>query len=217
MESDEGWRLRNPVETVQPFCHDPSMPVREMTADDIDAVAGLRVRAWQSAYSELLPQAFLDGLSVEKDAARRREMFARAAALPRNPVTSLVTESADGAVTGWAAFGPYRLAGAHTPGAEVETAAGDAELYAIYVRPELLGTGLGRELTECCLERAACQGFARILLWVLEGNVRARRFYERAGFAPDGAHDTYDIDGRGTHVPIVRYRRPLRVTGSCSA
>lgn len=188
-----------------------------MTADDIDAVAALRVRAWQSAYAELLPRAFLDGMSVEEDAARRREMFARAAALGRSPVTSLVTESADGTVTGWAAFGPDRPAGAHTPAAEAEAPAGDAELYAIYVRPELLGTGLGRELTGSCLERAACQGYTRIVLWVIEGNARARRFYERAGFAPDGAQDTYDIDGQGTHIPIVRYGRPLPVTGSCSA
>ncbi|WP_159033587.1 hypothetical protein [Streptomyces sp. WMMB 322] len=38
----------------------------------------------------------------------------------------------------------------------------------------------------------------------------------RAGFAPDGAQDTYDLDGQGTHIPIVRYGRPLPVTGSCS-
>ena len=90
------------------------MPVREMTTDDIDAVAELRVRAWQHAYADLLPRPFLEGLSVEEDAARRREMFAQAAALDRNPVTNLVTESADGEVTGWAAFGPNRPGGAHT-------------------------------------------------------------------------------------------------------
>ncbi|WP_246530680.1 GNAT family N-acetyltransferase [Streptomyces bathyalis] len=192
------------------------MPVREMTADDIDAVAELRVCAWQHAYADLLPRPFLDAMSVEEDAARRREMFAQAATLTRNPVTNLVTESAEGAVTGWAAFGPNRPGGAHTSAPRAETATEEAELYAIYVRPDLLGTGLGRDLAGACLEGAARQGFTRVVLWVIEGNARARRFYERAGFTPDGGEDTYDIDGQGTHIPIVRYGRPLTVTDSCS-
>lgn len=192
------------------------MPVREMTAADIDAVARVRVRAWQHAYVDLLPRDFLDAMSVEEDAARRRESFATAAAMDDPPVTHLVTESPEGTVTGWAAIGPYRPEGAHT--APAPRATGDAELYAIYVLPELLGTGLGRDLTSSCLERAAQRGFTRVLLWVVEGNTRARRFYERGGFTPDGTEDTYDIDGQGTHIPIVRYalRLPLPIPTSTS-
>ena len=41
---------------------------------------------------------------------------------------------------------------------------------------------------------------------MLEANARARRFYERAGFAPDGArHVLDDLDG----VTEIRYRRAL--------
>lgn len=183
------------------------MPVREMTAADIDAVAALRVRAWQHAYARLLPRAFLDAMSVEEDAARRREGFARAAAMDDPPVTSIVTQDAGGTVTGWAAFGPDRPGGAHTSPAP--SATGDAELYAIYVLPGLLGTGLGRTLLSSCLERAAARGFTRVLLWVVEGNARARRFYESAGFVTDGTEDTYDLDGLGTRIPIVRYALTL--------
>ncbi|NLU72818.1 N-acetyltransferase [Streptomyces sp. HNM0575] len=187
-----------------------------MTADDIDAVARLRVRAWQSAYADLMPRPYLDAMSVAEDAARRREMFAKA----DGTISNFVTEDAHGAVTGWAAIGPDRIGGAHTRAAP--RAERDAELYAIYVLPELIGTGLGRELTEACLERARGRGFGRVLLWVVEGNSRARRFYERAGFAADGTQDTEDIDGRGTYapVPVVRYARSLAggpFTGSGSA
>jgi RimJ/RimL family protein N-acetyltransferase len=44
------------------------------------------------------------------------------------------------------------------------------------------------------------------VLWVLRDNTRARRFYERAGFAPDGATDVLDRLGGVTEV---RYRRAL--------
>ena len=37
------------------------------------------------------------------------------------------------------------------------------------------------------LARSSGAGYRSITLWVLRDNQRARRFYERAGFAPDGA------------------------------
>jgi RimJ/RimL family protein N-acetyltransferase len=49
--------------------------------------------------------------------------------------------------------------------------------------------------------------FTTATLWVLEGNGRARRFYERAGWAPDGTHK--DDVLAGTPIREVRYRRSL--------
>ncbi|MEV0275906.1 GNAT family N-acetyltransferase [Streptomyces sp. NPDC050610] len=163
--------------------------VREMTAGDIDAVARIRVRGWRFAYAGLMPQGYLDGLSVREDAERRREFFARA----DGAMTNLVAEDA-GAVVGWACFGASRDQGA---------APGDGELYALYVRPELIGAGVGRALTAAVLAGAAEREFARLVLWVVKGNARARRFYERAGFAPDGGEEECEV--AGAPVPEVRY------------
>jgi GNAT superfamily N-acetyltransferase len=170
-----------------------------MTAADVDAVAALRVRGWQSAYADLMPHSYLAAMSVVEEAARRRTMFDEADGAR---VTNLVSED-DGVVTGWAALGPYRPEGPHGQGELLE----GAELYALYVLPEVVGTGTGRALMAACLDRAAERGFSRILLWVVRGNTRARRFYERAGFRPDGGEDTYDVEG--TPVPEVRYVREL--------
>ena len=48
------------------------------------------------------------------------------------------------------------------------------------------------------------RGFAPLVLWVIEANARGRRFYERAGWRPDGARQPIDFDG----VPVdeIRYR-----------
>ncbi|WP_432586286.1 GNAT family N-acetyltransferase [Streptomyces sp. HD1123-B1] len=168
--------------------------VREMTEADIDAVAAVRVRGWQEAYAGLMPQSYLDGLSVEEDAGRRREFFSRGV----GDVVNLVAEEDGGGVVGWCCFGPYR---------ERDVPEGDAELYALYVRPGLVGTGIGRALLGESLDRVAERGFPRLRLWVLRDNARARRFYERAGFAPDGGAEAYDVDG--VSVPEVRYARRL--------
>jgi RimJ/RimL family protein N-acetyltransferase len=63
------------------------------------------------------------------------------------------------------------------------------------------------------LARVSVAGYGCITLWVLEGNARARRFYERAGFAPDGAsHGLPDLGG----VTEIRYRRALGVSPGAS-
>ncbi len=46
---------------------------------------------------------------------------------------------------------------------------------------------------------------------MLDTNVRAQRFYEAAGFAPDGAVKVDDT--RGFPLRELRYRRSLHVCG----
>jgi len=84
---------------------------------------------------------------------------------------------------------------------------GTCELYAIYVRPERISSGVGHALMAELTGRARAAGFEEMLLWVLKDNARARRFYERAGFAPDGTEEPFEADGE--LVPEVRYVRRL--------
>ncbi|MEU9911120.1 GNAT family N-acetyltransferase [Streptomyces sp. NPDC051001] len=164
-----------------------------MTLADCDRVAEIRVRGWQSAYRGLMPQRYLDALSVREDAERRRERLRRS----DGSVVNLVAEQ-DGELFGWAAHGPYR---------EGEVRTGDAELYAIYVDPGRYGAGIGHALLQESVRRCTAAGHDRMYLWVLKGNVRARAFYERAGFWPDGAEEPFEVDG--VPVPEVRYTRGL--------
>ena len=59
------------------------------------------------------------------------------------------------------------------------------EVYAIYLLEEYQGRGIGyRLMCEACEK---LKTYDRIALWVLEGNEKAIRFYERFGFRFDGA------------------------------
>ena len=167
--------------------------VREMTLADCDRVAEIRVRGWQSAYRGLMPQPYLDALSVTEDAERRRERFRQS----DGSVVNLVAEQ-DGELLGWAAHGPYR---------EDEVRTADAELYALYVDPGRYGAGIGHALLRESVRRCTAAGHDRMYLWVLKGNTHARAFYERAGFRPDGTEEPFEVDG--VPVPEVRYTRSL--------
>ncbi|MGW3803053.1 GNAT family N-acetyltransferase [Streptomyces clavifer] len=171
----------------------PGVRVRDMEPGDCDAVAEIRVRGWQAAYAGLVPQAYLDAMDVAREAELRRRTFAAG-----GPQVHAVSLAADSAVTGWACYGPCRDAGAPS---------GRGELYALYVHPERIGTGAGRALLSELTARAATAGFHEMALWVLRDNTRARRFYERAGFLPDGAEESSETGGAA--VPEVRYVRTL--------
>jgi putative acetyltransferase len=56
----------------------------------------------------------------------------------------------------------------------------------LYVVPERWGTGLADELHGRALELVRDLGSASCKLWVLEDNLRARRFYERRGWLENG-------------------------------
>ena len=70
---------------------------------------------------------------------------------------------------------------------EERTAAGVAMtrpewLDGLYVLPTWWGSGVAQRLHDEALERVRAGGSNRCHLWVLEGNDRARRFYERLGW-----------------------------------
>ncbi|BDB42541.1 GNAT family N-acetyltransferase [Mycobacterium kiyosense] len=142
---------------------------------------------WQSAYRGLIDQAFLDGLTPE--ARARRYTFGQPGI--RMPVTLVAVR--DATISGFVTFGLCRD----------EDSTG--EVMAIYVDPSQLGTGVGRLLIEAARERLRGLGVSGAVLWVLEANTLARRFYERDGWAPDGARRTA-VYGDGPVVE-VRYRR----------
>jgi GNAT superfamily N-acetyltransferase len=62
---------------------------------------------------------------------------------------------------------------------------GTAELRDLYVVPKAWGSGIARALHDTALDWMRPRATGAIL-WVGEGNARARRFYEREGWRADG-------------------------------
>jgi GNAT superfamily N-acetyltransferase len=56
-------------------------------------------------------------------------------------------------------------------------------LHGFYVVPECWGSGVAATLHEAALAALDC---TEVKLWVLEDNARARRFYEKHGWRPNG-------------------------------
>ena len=71
----------------------------------------------------------------------------------------------------------------------------------------LMQAGPERMLDEV-MSRFKEQSVSEVTLWVIESNRRARRFYEIAGFKPDGLKKN-EVK-LGTSLVLVRYVRELR-------
>jgi ribosomal protein S18 acetylase RimI-like enzyme len=69
-------------------------------------------------------------------------------------------------------------------------------LMAMWVHPKTRGSGGADELVEAVIAWAQSEGARLVRLKVIEGNVRARGFYERMGFRPTGREEIRQRDGR---------------------
>jgi ribosomal protein S18 acetylase RimI-like enzyme len=171
------------------------MPVRirEATPQDAEAIAGIHVRAWQTAYRGQLSDDYLDQLRVDE----RLDMHRAALEAPPAEYRMWLAERAERPI-GFAVTGKSQDADAQDR---------TAEFFAIYLEPEQLGTGVGRALFEHAVDDLRERGYRTATLWVLETNERARRFYEIAGWKADGAVTSERVDCEMR--PTMRYRVEL--------
>jgi ribosomal-protein-alanine N-acetyltransferase len=73
----------------------------------------------------------------------------------------------------------------------VRTAADEAEILTIGIRPDARGRGLGHRMVAAACETAARRGALRLFLEVSECNVPALSMYRRAGFESVGRRRHY--------------------------
>jgi ribosomal-protein-alanine N-acetyltransferase len=83
-------------------------------------------------------------------------------------------------------------------------AADEAEILSVAVASSWRGRGLARRLLDLNLRRLVGLGTQAVFLEVHEGNVPARRLYQRAGFRDVGRREGYYPEGKGATALILR-------------
>jgi GNAT superfamily N-acetyltransferase len=172
--------------------------VRRATPDDARAIAATGVIGWQSAYRGILPDDYLDAMSVETRAIAWRH---RLEADTDGLAPAWVGESG-GRVVGFVSGGPPR---------DEDVAPPTAEIYAIYLRPEAWRHGLGTALMGAATGHLRSLGATDLVLWVFEANRAARSFYEALGWRPDGGRQALLVGG--FRAQEIRYRLAEQLEG----
>lgn len=138
------------------------MIIRHITEDDdFNAVREIYEKSWKFAYRDIVPMEWMESRPKDKWGGN----------ILHNGRTEIGAFDGD-RIVGTASFGISRW----------ENFSSCGEIVTIYLLPEYIGRGVGSQLMNACIEELEFLGFTEILLWVLEDNHRARRFYEKHGF-----------------------------------
>jgi GNAT superfamily N-acetyltransferase len=163
--------------------------------EDARAIAEISVATWRAAFRGAVPDAILDGLSVDEREADFRRILSSSA----NPPECTEVASEDGKIVGFVIFGASR---------DEDAPAGTREIYAIYVREECWNRGIGHLLLDHARASLAESGSTRLTLWTLAGVEKTIRFYRSSGFEADGA--TKIVERGGEKIGHIRLTAKIR-------
>lgn len=85
----------------------------------------------------------------------------------------------------------------------------ETEILSVAVVPRRRGRGLARRLLERQLGQLAAEGFTTVFLEVEEGNMPARRLYDRNGFSEAGRRAGYYRTASGAPATALVMRRDI--------
>lgn len=155
--------------------------IRQAQECDVDGLAKVHIQAWHETYTNLIDQAFLNQISIEKS----KIMFAK---MYKDNIVAL-----DGTeVIGFAGFSSARNCNMPNCG----------EIFALYVLQSHQKFGIGKTLMLECINQL--KHFDAIIVWVLASNVKAIGFYEHFGFVADGTTMQVLLGSPETEIRLLK-------------
>lgn len=139
------------------------MYIRKAMSEDVEQIAYVHVKSWQTTYKGVLPQDMLDNLSYN---VRRKQWTNN---MENGNV--YVAENRDGHIVG------FSTGGREGTGQYPDY---NGELYAIYILEAYQRQGIGRQLLKPVVDDLKAKGLNSMLVWVLEQNPAAD-FYRAFG------------------------------------
>ena len=159
-----------------------SVIIKKMETDDeIRGKGYVHYKAWQEAYTGLIDQSCLDNMSEQKCVEIAY----------RWPDNLLVAKDGE-RVVGFVGYGKCRN----------EDLVDAGEVFAIYILKEYYGKGVGKALMDAALD--LLKDYRQVAVWVLKGNNRAIRFYEKCSFGFDGKTEIKTLGSPITELRMVR-------------
>jgi ribosomal protein S18 acetylase RimI-like enzyme len=155
--------------------------LRPGTVDDVERVAAIWLSGWRDGH--------LGGVPAELVAARTPDSFQRRAA---DRISDTTIATVDDVVAGF-----------------VMVVVDEVEQ--VYVAAEHRGRGVAQRLLDAAEQQVAAHGFDEAWLAVVPSNLRARAFYERAGWVDHGLFD-YQAFGEAGPINVPTHRYTKRVS-----
>jgi len=168
-----------------------NLEIRYINAsDDRMKISKIYEESWKYAYKDIIPKEYLDCIEKGK--------WATVLDLPEwNTVVCIEDEK----YIGTSSFSSSRFPEYPSYG----------EIISIYMCPEYMDKGYGTKLLKYVMEELSGQGYSKVLLWVLDDNYLAKKFYERNGFVETNNYLDDNIGGRELREVMFIYKNGKEV------
>lgn len=180
LEGSIGVDTKEDFEKIKQIIETENIVYRRANVKDALGVAKVHVESWHKSFAGIVPQEFLDNLTVEKREQAFRQRFGE------ENYKMFVAETANDGIVGFADFGKSRE----------KDFAFEAELYAIYLLSEFQRKGIGENLFKLCQKEMIADKVNSMYLMALDVSPY-KPFYEKMGG---------QIIGKGNHfLALVEY------------
>lgn len=169
------------------------MKIREAEISDAEHIANIKIRSWQGAFKNVMPQDAIDSLSLDELTSEWQRILT-------NPIekSNTILCEIDGKAIGFASYGLDRINSESDLG----------ELYALYFLPDYRSNGYGSKLVTYALDELKNKRFKEVYLWALAKNSVAIEFYKKHGFNNINKQKIYEI--AGYKLPAVAYSKKFK-------
>ena len=164
--------------------------IREVLPEEAYDYTTLHIACWQSAYRKIISEEYMQNMLEDID--NRAERCRRDLTTPGE--WKFYCAMLDDIMIGRLILCKSRDDDKRDVG----------EVAAIYLLEEYWDKGYGRKMMDYALNKLEVMGFHEVVVWVLEANHRARRFYEKMGFYHDGTSKEIIIDKPLVEIRYVR-------------
>ena len=161
---------------------------RSATIEDAASIASVEIKSIQYAYRDFMPAAHLEKIDVPDKPQRWK------GGLQSSPDDRVVVAAHEGTVVGFVRAGKTREEGV-------------GFITYLFILPEYWGAGVGKGLMGKAMDALRDFKFSTAKLYAYRDNVRARRFYERLGWAWNG--ETYMQNIEGVQLEMLCYQRTV--------
>ncbi len=164
--------------------------IREARIEDAERLAYIHSHVWEVAYADILPSS-----AIEAKSKTRLDLWNRI--LQEKGTARKIVFQEDGVIIGFMVMDTSR---------DQDLKDKVLEITSLYFIPEYWGKGYAKHLVDFAVNHAKKNRYYALSLWVLEKNLRARKFYEKCDFFFDG---TKKVDTIGVEVTELRYWNTL--------
>lgn len=141
------------------------MQIRRVERKDLLEVAKIKVETWQQSYDGIINKKYLENMDYKKIAEKWSKNF-------NNENFLVVVENEK--ILGFCRYGDR--------GDEFDRFREyDGEIYAIYISEKYAKKGIGKKLVASAMEDLKKQHKNKVIIWCLEQNIEAQKFYNRIG------------------------------------